>query len=74
MNVNSAVAIAVCIGSAANAVSAGISRTPPIPTAPISVPTPKATDSSQTRSGSERCANMKAGRRENQRAAALAFE
>ena len=53
MNVNSAVAIAVCIGSAANAVSAGISRTPPIPTAPISVPTPKATDNSQTRSGGE---------------------
>ena len=59
VNVNSAVAIAVCIGSAANAVSAGMSRTPPIPTAPISVPTPKAIDNSQTRSGSEMCANMR---------------
>ena len=61
VNVNSAVAIAVCIGSAANAVSAGMRSTPPIPTAPISAPTPKAIDNSQTRSGSEICANMKAG-------------
>jgi hypothetical protein len=50
-NVNSAVAIAAWIDSPAKALSAGISRMPPMPTAPISVPTAKAVASSQTRSG-----------------------
>jgi len=51
-NVNSAVAIAAWIDSPAKALSAGISNIPPMPTAPISVPTAKAVASSQTRSGS----------------------
>ena len=50
VNVKSAVAIAVWIGNAANAVSAGMRSTPPIPTAPISAPTPKAIGSSHARS------------------------
>ena len=41
-NVNSAVAIAAWIDSPANALMPGISSMPPIPTAPISVPTAKA--------------------------------
>jgi hypothetical protein len=38
-----------------------MSSTPPIPTAPISMPTPKATDNSQTRSGGGMDVNMMAG-------------
>ncbi|MNC88120.1 hypothetical protein D3C83_39070 [compost metagenome] len=45
--VKSAVAIASWMSSPANTVSAGISRTPPMPTAPISMPTTRATGTSQ---------------------------
>jgi hypothetical protein len=43
MNVKSAVCIDALIGSAASAVSAGISRIPPTPTVPINTPTISAT-------------------------------
>jgi hypothetical protein len=43
INVNSAVAIAELIDRPANRASAGISRIPPTPTVPISVPTINAT-------------------------------